>query len=181
MEASMIETEFLKEAAGELRRYREMAEKSLAQVSDEDFFRQVDPESNSIAVIVKHCAGNMRSRWTDFLTTDGDKPDRDRDGEFVMEEPDERAALEARWNEAWRLTFAGLETLTAADMDKQVRMRGESQTMVRAIMRFIVHLAYHVGQIAFIAKHFSGARWQTLTVPRNKTRLSTKKQGVSKH
>jgi uncharacterized damage-inducible protein DinB len=177
-EAAMIETEFLREAAGELRRYREMAEKALAQVSDEDFFRQVDPESNSIAVIVKHCAGNMRSRWTDFLTTDGDKPDRDRDGEFVMEEPDERAALVARWNEAWSLTFAGLEALTAADMDKQVRMRGESQSMVRAIMRFVVHLTYHVGQIAFIAKHFSGARWQTLTTPRNRARLSTKRQGA---
>ena len=173
----MIETEFLAEAAGELRRYRDMAEKALAQVSDEDFFRQVDPESNSIAIIMKHCAGNMRSRWTDFLTTDGDKPDRDRDGEFVMEEPDDRASIVARWNEGWRMAFDGLQGLTAADMEKQVRMRGQSESMVRAIMRHVVHLTYHVGQIAFIAKHFSGAQWKTLTIPRNRARLSTKKAG----
>ena len=173
----MLESEFLREAAAELRRYKDMAEKALAQVSDEDFFRQIDPESNSIAVIVKHLAGNMRSRWTDFLTSDGDKPDRDRDGEFVMEEPDERRTLEGRWNEGWRLTFVGLAALTPADMGKEVRMRGEAQTVVRAITRHISHLTLHVGQIVFLAKHFSGAHWQTLTVPRNKARLSTKKTG----
>ena len=171
----MIENEFLKEAAGELRRYKDMAERALAQVSDEDFFRQIDPESNSIAVIIKHLAGNMRSRWTDFLTTDGDKPDRDRDGEFVMEQPDERKTLEDRWNEGWRLTFLGLEALTPADMGKTVRMRGEAQTIVRALTRHIAHLTYHVGQIALLAKHFSGAHWQTLTIPKNRARLSTRK------
>jgi hypothetical protein len=173
----MIESVFLTEAAGELRRYKDLADKALAQVSDEDFFRQVDPESNSIAVIIKHLAGNMRSRWTDFLTTDGDKPDRDRDGEFVMEEPDERKTLESRWNEGWKITFTALEALTPADLVKEVRARGEAQTVVRAIIRHISHLTSHVGQIAFLAKHFSGAHWQTLTVPRNKARHSTKKPG----
>ncbi len=110
----MIESVFLKEAASELHRYRDLADRALAQVSDADFFRQIDPESNSIAVIVKHLAGNMRSRWTDFLTTDGDKPDRDRDGEFVMEERDERKNLETRWNDGWKITFAALEALTPA-------------------------------------------------------------------
>ena len=173
----MIESVFLKEAAGELRRYKDMADKALAQVSDEDFFRQIDPESNSIAVIVKHLAGNMRSRWTDFLTTDGEKPDRDRDGEFVMEEPDERETLESRWSDGWKLTFTALEALAPADLVKEVVVRGEPQTVVRAITRHISHLTYHVGQIALLAKHFSGAQWQTLTVPRNKARLSTRKLG----
>jgi len=173
----MIESVFLKEAAGELRRYKDMADKALAQVNDEDFFRQIDPESNSIAVILKHLAGNMRSRWTDFLTTDGEKPDRDRDGEFVMEETDERRTLEGGWNEGWKLTFTALESLTPADLVKEVSVRGEAQTVVRAITRHISHLTYHVGQIALLAKHFSGAHWQTLTVPRNKARLSTKKSG----
>ncbi len=173
----MIESVFLKEAAGELRRYQDMANRALAQVSDEDFFRQIDPESNSIAVIIKHLAGNMRSRWTDFLTTDGEKPDRDRDGEFVMEEPDERKTLESRWNDGWKLTLSALEALTPADLVKEVRVRGEAQTVVRAITRHLSHLTYHVGQITFLAKHFSGAHWQTLTIPRNKARLSTRKSG----
>jgi hypothetical protein len=166
---------FLAEAIAEMRRYKVLAEKGLAQVSDADFFRQVDPESNSIAIILKHLAGNMRSRWTDFLTSDGEKPDRDRDGEFVTEGADERAALQKKWDEGWQLALSTLEGLGPADESKVVYIRAEAHTVVRAIERQLAHLAYHVGQIVFLAKHFSGTSWQTPTIPRNRARRSTRK------
>lgn len=171
----MIDSLFLEEALREARRLKDMAEKSLAQISDDDYFRQIDPESNSIAVIVKHLAGNMRSRWSDFLTTDGEKPDRDRDGEFVMEEPDQRATLQDRWDEGWKITLSALEALTPADLVREVRIRGEPHTVLRAINRYLLHLAYHVGQIAFLAKHLAGERWKTLSVPRNKARVTSRR------
>jgi hypothetical protein len=166
---------FLKEAVAEMGRYKALAEKALGQVSDSDFFRQVDPESNSIGIILKHLAGNMLSRWKDFLTTDGEKPDRDRDGEFVTEEPDDRAALLKKWEEGWRLAFSQLAALGQADEAKVVSIRGEPHTVVRAIERQLGHLAYHVGQIVFLAKHFAGPSWQTPTIPRNRARRSTRK------
>jgi hypothetical protein len=171
----MIDSLFLDEALREARRLKDLAEKSLAQVSDEDFFRQIDPESNSVSVIVKHLAGNMRSRWTDFLTTDGEKPDRDRDGEFVMEEPDERSTLEGRLSEGWKITFSALEALRPTDLEREVRIRGEPHTVLRAINRYLLHLAYHVGQIAFLAKHLAGEHWQTLTMPRNRARVTSRR------
>ncbi|HVO40277.1 MAG TPA: DUF1572 family protein [Spirochaetia bacterium] len=171
----MIDSLVLEEAIREFARYRDMAEKAMAQVSGEAFFRQVDPESNSIAVIVKHLAGNLRSRWSDFLTTDGEKEDRDRDGEFVMEQPDDRAALERKWNEAWEITRATLAGLKPSDLQREVRIRGEPHTVLRALNRNLTHLAYHVGQITFLAKHLAGERWQTLSIPRNKARVTSRR------
>jgi hypothetical protein len=171
----MSDSLFLNEATAEMKRYKALAEKALSQVKDADFYRQVDPESNSIAIILKHLAGNMVSRWTDFLTTDGEKPDRDRDGEFVTEGPDERAALLAKWEEGWRLALSMLETMGPADEARVVYIRAEAHTVVRAVERQLAHLAYHVGQIVFLAKHFAGTTWQTPTIPRNRARRSTRK------
>ena len=171
----MSESLFLREAVAEMGRYKALTEKALGQVTDADFFRQVDPESNSIAVILKHLAGNMRSRWSDFLTTDGEKPDRDRDGEFVMEGPDERAAILQRWEEGWHLALSQCASLGREDETRVIYIRGEAHTVVRALERQLAHLAYHVGQIVFLAKHHAGTGWQTLTIPRNRARKSTRK------
>jgi uncharacterized damage-inducible protein DinB len=163
----------MEDALKEFRSYRTLAEKAMAQVSDGEYFEQIDAESNSIALIVKHLAGNLRSRWTDFLSSEGEKPDRDRDGEFVTEAGDTRGSLEARWQEAWSVTLATLEGLSDKDLHRQVMIRGEPHSVLRAVNRNLTHLAYHVGQIAFLAKHLAGQRWQTLSLPRNRSRVST--------
>ena len=150
----------------QFRKYKKLAEGALAQVSDADFVRTIDPESNSIALVVKHLAGNMRSRWTDFLTSDGEKPDRNRDSEFVIEPRDTRAELERRWNEGWHLAISALEPLSAGDLTRTVQIRGEAHSVLRAINRQISHYAYHVGQLVFLAKHFAGSQWKTLSIPR---------------
>ena len=144
------------------------ADKAVGQVNDEEFFRTLDPESNSIALVIKHLAGNMRSRWTDFLTTDGEKPDRDRDSEFVQGAED-RAAMLERWEEGWRRFFAALEALRPEDLMRTVTIRGEPHTVVAAVNRQLVHYGEHVGQIIFLAKHLKGADWQTLSIARNKS------------
>jgi uncharacterized damage-inducible protein DinB len=166
----MQDSPVLTDALGLFRNYKALAEKSLAQVSDEEFFRQIDAESNSLALILKHLAGNMRSRWRDFLSADGEKADRDRDGEFVTEATDSRASLESKWQEAWAIAFASLEELSDNDLQREVQIRGEPHTVLKAINRNLTHLAYHVGQITFLAKHFVGQRWQTLSTPRNRNR-----------
>ncbi len=171
----MEDSPILEDALALFRNYKTMAEKAMAQVNDEEFFQQVDDESNSIALIVKHLAGNMRSRWSDFLTADGEKPDRDRDGEFVAEATDTRASVEARWNEGWRIALATLEGLSDKDLQRKVSIRGEPHTVLKAVNRNLTHLAYHTGQIAFLAKHLAGQRWQTLSMPRNRNRVSTRK------
>lgn len=171
----MEDSPILEDALALFRNYKTMAEKAMAQVNDEEFFQQVDDESNSIALIVKHLAGNMRSRWSDFLTADGEKPDRDRDGEFVAEAADTRASVEARWNEGWRIALATLEGLSDKDLQRKVSIRGEPHTVLKAVNRNLTHLAYHTGQIAFLAKHLPGQRWQTLSMPRNRNRVSTRK------
>jgi len=171
----MSDSLVLEEAVREFAKYKDMAEKAMSQVDDDAFFHQIDPESNSIAVIVKHLAGNLRSRWSDFLTADGEKQDRDRDGEFVMEEPDERVTLEKRWNEAWEITLATLAGLKPSDLEREIRIRGEPHTVLRALNRNLTHLAYHVGQITFLAKHLAGERWQTLSLPRNKARVTSRR------
>jgi len=165
----MKDSVYLESVQKELRAIKGLADKAIAQVGNEDFFRQIDPESNSIAIIVKHLAGSMRSRWQDFLTTDGEKPDRDRDGEFLIE-GDTVASLIAKWEEGWRLAFDTLGTLTSADLEREVRIREEAYTVIGAINRQLAHIGNHVGQIAFLAKHYAGAQWQALTVPRNRNR-----------
>jgi len=148
------------------RSYKKMAEKAMAQVSDEEFFRAIDPESNPLAVIVKHIGGNLRSRWTDFLTTDGEKPDRFRDSEFVSDE-DTRASLMVLWETGWLALFDTFEQLTPDDLNKIVTIRSEEFTVVRAMVRSLAHTASHVGQIVFLAKHLRSVEWKNLSIPRN--------------
>ncbi len=138
----------------------------MAQVTDEQLCATLDPEMNSIAVIVKHMAGNMRSRWTDFLTTDGEKPDRNRDMEFCDGPPD-RPALMRVWDEGWATVFGALEPLTEADLARTITIRGEAHSVMQAINRQLAHYPYHCGQIVFLAKHLQSAKWRSLSVPRN--------------
>jgi hypothetical protein len=146
--------------------YKKMAEKALEQVTDEEFFRVIDAESNPLAVIAKHIGGNLRSRWTDFLTTDGEKPDRLRDTEFVAES-DTRESLMELWNSGWAALFATLESLKPDDLDKTVTIRAEEFTVVRAMTRSLAHTSSHVGQIVFLAKHLRSSGWKNLSIPRN--------------
>jgi hypothetical protein len=161
---------YLEDAIAELRKYKSFADRAIAQVSDADFFRQLDPESNSIALVMKHIAGNQRSRWTDFLTTDGEKPDRNRDSEFEKSGADTRESIVARWEAGWRALFEALVPLTDEDLQKTVAIRGEPHTVVQAINRQMTHYASHVGQSVFLAKHLAGERWRTLSIPRGRSR-----------
>jgi uncharacterized damage-inducible protein DinB len=159
---------YLADAIESFRSYKAMAEKAMAQVSDEEFFHAIDAEANSIAVIVKHIAGNLRSRWTDFLTSDGEKRDRHRDTEFEMI-GDTRESLMTFWEAGWQTLFDALEPLTVEDFEKFVTIRGEPHTIAEALNRQMTHYAYHVGQIVLLAKHFRVADWKTLSVPKNKS------------
>jgi hypothetical protein len=160
---------FLADALHTFRDYKKNAERAFAQTSDEDFFRTLDPESNSIAVIVKHMAGNLLSRWTDFLTTDGEKPDRNRDMEFEMLPQTTKADMLAFWEKGWQCVFNAIEPLTADDLMKIVKIRDQDHTVLQAINRQISHYSNHVGQIVYLAKHFKSRDWQTLSVPRNRS------------
>ena len=148
--------------------YRKLAERAIEQISEEEFFVQIDTESNSVAQIVKHIAGNLRSRWTDFLTSDGEKPDRDRDTEFEII-ADSREGLMAYWESSWNVLFETIGNLKVKDFKKSVTIRSEPHTVVQAINRQMTHYAYHIGQIVFLAKHFRGSEWKTLSVPRNRS------------
>ncbi len=148
--------------------YKSVAEKAFAQLSDEQLNLQLDEESNSVAQIVKHMAGNMRSRWTEFLTTDGEKPDRRRDSEFVAP-PANRAEMLRLWEEGWAIVFAAIEPLTDADLGRTVAIRSEPHSVMQAIQRQVAHYAMHIGQIVFIAKHLKSAEWQTVSVARNRS------------
>ncbi|HET9228811.1 MAG TPA: DUF1572 family protein [Thermoanaerobaculia bacterium] len=160
---------FLQDIRIQSRGLKELADKALAQVKDEDLSVTLDPESNSLAMIVQHMAGNLKSRWTDFLTSDGEKPDRNRDAEFEARETS-RADLLASWDEGWNRLFEALDGLTVEDLGKTVTIRSEPHTVVQAINRGIAHAAYHVGQITFLAKHFASENWKTLSIPRGKSR-----------
>ncbi len=159
---------YLLDAIESFRSYKKLAERAMEQVSDEEFFAQIDAESNSVALIVKHIAGNQRSRWRDFLTSDGEKPDRNRDTEFEIMNED-RAALMDFWESGWATLFGALEELTPDDFSRTVTIRGEPHTIVEAINRQLTHYAYHVGQITFLAKHFRASEWKTLSVPRGRS------------
>jgi hypothetical protein len=151
------------------RRQRELAERALAQVSDDDFFRTIDSESNSIAIIVKHIGGNLLSRWTDFLTTDGEKPSRDRDGEFVVAGSASRVSIMAGWQTGWNTLSDALARLAPADLVATVWIRGESMTAIAAMHRGVAHVAQHVGQIVLLAKHYRSEDWKTLSIPRGRS------------
>ncbi len=161
-------TSYLSDSLDLFRYYKTLAERAMAQVTDEQLVAALDPEMNSIALIVKHMAGNMRSRWTEFLTTDGEKPDRNRDSEFV-DPPATREALLAMWEEGWRYVFHALEPLSDGDLERTVAIRGEAHSVMQAINRQIAHYAYHCGQIVLLAKHFKQDAWQSLTIPRSKS------------
>lgn len=160
--------DYLSDAVQSFRNYKKLADRAIEQVSDEGFFAVIDAESNSIAVIVKHIAGNLHSRWRDFLTTDGEKPDRDRDQEFQMI-ADTRASLLRFWDSGWETLFENIESLTEEDFAKTIKIRGEPHTIVEAINRQLTHYSYHIGQIVFLAKHLKSSDWKTLSVPRNRS------------
>jgi hypothetical protein len=159
----------IESAFGILKQYKTLADKALEQVSDEEFFRPPEPESNSIAIIVKHINGNLLSRWTDFLTTDGEKESRDRDGEFEMDKI-ERSQLMQMWERSWQCLFSSLEALTPDDLGKIVTIRSEPHSVLEAIHRTMAHISSHVGQIVFIAKMFKSGQWQTLTIAKRKSK-----------
>jgi Protein of unknown function (DUF1572) len=161
---------YLADAIKTLRTYQKLAERALDQLQDEEFFKTVDEESNSIAVIMKHLAGNMLSRWTDFLTTDGEKPDRNRDMEFVIDSNTSKAEVMAHWEKGWERTFDTLTALHSEDLFRTVMIRGEAHTVVQSINRQLAHYPYHIGQIVFLAKHFRSADWKSLSIPKNKSR-----------
>jgi Protein of unknown function (DUF1572) len=148
--------------------YKKLAEGAIEQVSDEQLFTALDEEMNSIAIVVKHMAGNMRSRWTDFLMSDGEKPDRNRDSEFVAP-PATREDLMQLWNQGWAVVFSALDPLSDSDLTRMVTIRGEPHSVMQAINRQIAHYAYHCGQIVFLAKHHKSSNWKSLSVPRNKS------------
>jgi hypothetical protein len=161
---------YLDEAHREMRGHKRLAEGAMAQLKDEELFITLDPESNSIALIVKHMAGNMRSRFTDFLTTDGEKPDRYRDQEFELNPgTTTRADLTKWWEEGWARVFPAIEALKPEDVVRTVTIRGEPHTVMQAINRQIAHYAYHTGQIVFLAKHIRSSKWKTLSIARSKS------------
>jgi uncharacterized damage-inducible protein DinB len=166
-----LSTSYLQDSIGLFRYYKKLAERAIAQCPDEALFITLDAESNSIAIIVKHMSGNMRSRWLDFLTTDGEKPDRNRDTEFKTP-PNTRAQLVEMWERGWKYVFDALEPLTEADLTRTVTIRTEPHTVMQAINRQVAHYAHHVGQILFLAKHLTfnkTGKWESLSVPRGKS------------
>jgi Protein of unknown function (DUF1572) len=166
--AFQFTTSYLEDSLAIFRQYKILADRALAQVTDEQLLLTLDEETNSIAVLVKHLSGNMRSRWTAFLTSDGEKPDRNRDSEFV-DPPATRAALLEQWEAGWAALFGAVEPLTDADLGRTVLIRGEAHSVMQAINRQIAHYAQHIGQIVLLAKHYAGNRWRCLSVPKNKS------------
>jgi hypothetical protein len=161
-------TSYIEDSLSLFRYYKNLAERAMEQVTDEQLLTVLDPEMNSIALTVKHMTGNMRSRWTDFLTSDGEKPDRNRDSEFV-EPPSDRGDLMKLWEDGWQCLFRALEPLSDADAGRTVTIRGEAHSVMQAMNRQMAHYAYHCGQIVLLAKHFSHKQWESLSVPRNRS------------
>ena len=164
-----LATHYLDEARRQMRGYKRMGEGAMSQLRDQDFLVTLDPESNSVAILVKHLAGNMRSRFTDFLTSDGEKPDRFRDREFEVTAATTRADVMQWWEQGWACVFGAIEALKPEDVLRTVTIRNEPHTVLQAINRQIAHYAAHVGQIIFLAKHLRSADWKTLTIPRGKS------------
>ena len=180
--AHQLSTSYLKDSASIFRQYKRLGDRAMAQCPDEGLFVTLDAESNSIAIIVKHMAGNMRSRWRDFLTTDGEKPDRNRDTEFEAP-PKTCAELMAMWEGGWKYLFEALEPLTDADLTKTVTIRSSPHSVMQAINRQVAHYAHHVGQIVLLAKHFTtkaGKKWETLSVPRGQSMQFTAEVAAGK-
>jgi hypothetical protein len=166
--ALQLTTSYLEDSLAVFRYYKKLADRAMEQVSDNQLFAVLDGEMNSIAIVVKHMAGNMRSRWTDFLTSDGEKPDRDRESEF-MDPPASREALMKLWEEGWDCLFRALEPLSDADLPRTITIRGEPHSVMQAINRQVAHYSYHCGQIVLLAKHFAHDRWKSLSLPRGQS------------
>ncbi len=166
----------MRDALALFRQYKALGEKAMAQVDEDGLQAKLDPEMNSIALIVKHMAGNMRSRWTNFLTSDGEKPDRMRDREFE-DAPGTRAEVLAMWEEGWGHVFAALEPLTDNDLARRVTIRGEVHSVMQAINRQVTHYAMHVGQMVFLAKHLRGGEWKSLSIPRGESEKFNRRMG----
>ena len=164
-----LASDYLEEIKRQLRGHKRMGEAALAQLEDRDFFVTLDPESNSVAVLVKHIGGNARSRFTDFLTSDGEKPDRFRDQEFEFSATTTREEVMRWWEQAWSHVFSTLDALKPEDVQRIVTIRQEPHTVMQALNRALAHYAQHIGQIVFLAKHLRSARWQTLSIPRGKS------------
>lgn len=152
-----------------------LADRALAQVADTDFFRQIDEESTSLAQMVKHVGGNLRSRFTDWLTTDGEKPDRHRDQEFVIGKADTREALSAAWEHGWACLFGSIEALEDEDLMRSIPIRSEPHSIPKALSRSLGHVSQHVGQIIYLARHLRGAEWQTLSIPKGQSQAFLEK------
>jgi len=172
---------YLEEARRQMRGYKRMGDGAMGQLRDEDFFVTIDPESNSVAILVKHLAGNMRSRFTDFLTSDGEKPDRFRDREFEITSATTRADVMKWWDDGWAIVLGTIESLKPEDVMRTVTVRGEPHTVLQAINRQIAHYAQHIGQLVFLAKHLRSSEWKTLSVPRGKSEEYKDAATLKKH
>jgi uncharacterized protein DUF1572 len=164
-----LASHYLEEMKRQFRGHKRMGESAMAQLEDKDFCVTLDPESNSVAALVKHIAGNARSRFTDFLTSDGEKPDRFRDREFEVSEKTTREEVMLWWEQAWSHVLPTLDSLQPDDVQRIVTIRGEPHTVMQALNRALAHYAQHIGQIVFLAKHLRSERWQTLSIPRGKS------------
>ncbi len=164
-----LASHYLEEIKRQLRGHKRMAEAAMAQLEDKDFFTTIDPESNSIALLVKHIAGNARSRFTNFLTTDGEKPDRLRDQEFELTGATTREEVLRWWEQGWSRVFATIDELKPEDVTRTVTIRQEPHTVMQALNRALAHYAQHIGQIVFLAKHLRSSEWKTLSIPRGKS------------
>lgn len=167
--AEALGAHYVENALQNFRGLKTLADRAIAQLSEEEFFRRIDDESNSVALVVKHVSGNLRSRWSDFLTTDGEKADRRRDAEFALEDADTRASLLDAWERGWSILFREVGALVPSDLLREVRIRGEAHTVVAAVNRQLTHYGNHVGQIVFLAKHLRAKDWQTLSIPRGES------------
>lgn len=166
---------FLNDAVRNFRSYKKLAEEAFAQTFEEDIFRLIDPDANSIAVLIKHMAGNMRSRWTDFLTSDGEKPDRHRDQEFEIAPGTTRAEVMKWWEQGWQCVFDAVTPLKPNDLSRKVFIAGREHTVLQAITRQLLHYAGHVNQIVLLAKHFRGAEWRSLSIPKGQSETFARK------
>jgi Protein of unknown function (DUF1572) len=169
-------TVFIEEIRSEFHKLKEQADRALAQVDERGFFLTPEPGTNSLAIIVKHLGNNLRSRWTDFYDSDGEKPDRNRDGEFELAADDTRARLMARWESGWARVLEIVDTMTPADLDRTVVIRWEPHSVPKATLRALTHAAGHVGQIVLLAKYLQGPAWMTLSIPLGQSELFNAKQ-----
>lgn len=161
---------YLDEVRRQFRGYKRLGEGAMTQLKDEDFFVTLDPEANSVAILVKHLAGNMRSRFTDFLTTDGEKPNRNRDQEFEITPETSRAEIMRWWEEGWAQVFSAIAELKPEGLLRTVTIRNEPHTVLQALNRQLAHYSAHVAQIIFLAKHLRSSEWKTLSIPRGKSK-----------